>query len=63
MTPTRTMMGIAVFASTLVAAVVAAQADVPVGILIPSSGKGASYGQQQQNAINMFLEKYADLGG
>ena len=63
MTPTRKMMGISVFASTLVAAVVAAQADVPVGILIPSSGKGASYGQQQQNAINMFLEKYADLGG
>jgi branched-chain amino acid transport system substrate-binding protein len=43
--------------------VVAAKADVAIGVLIPSSGKGASYGQQQQNAINMFLEKYADLGG
>jgi branched-chain amino acid transport system substrate-binding protein len=40
-----------------------AQADVAIGVLIPSSGKGASYGQQQQNAINMFLEKYTDIGG
>src|SRR6185295_14603102 len=40
-----------------------AMADVSIGILIPSSGKGASYGQQQQNAINMFMEKYADIGG
>ena len=40
-----------------------ALADVSIGILIPSSGKGASYGQQQQNAINMFMEKYADIGG
>jgi branched-chain amino acid transport system substrate-binding protein len=38
-------------------------ADVSIGVLIPSSGKGASYGQQQQNAINMFMEKYSDLGG
>lgn len=40
-----------------------ARADVPLGVLIPSSGKGASYGQQQQTAIDMFMEKYADLGG
>jgi branched-chain amino acid transport system substrate-binding protein len=40
-----------------------AMADISIGVLIPSSGKGASYGQQQQNAINMFLEKYADVGG
>ena len=26
-------------------------ADVSIGLLIPSSGKAASYGQQQQNAI------------
>jgi len=62
MTTSRKMMGAAAIASTLIA-VVPAQADVAIGILIPSSGKGASYGQQQQNAINMFLEKYADLGG
>ena len=40
-----------------------AEADVAVGVLIPSSGKGAAYGQQQQNAINMFMEKYAGIGG
>jgi branched-chain amino acid transport system substrate-binding protein len=40
-----------------------AKADVAVGVLIPLSGKGASYGQQQQNAINMFMEKYAGIGG
>ncbi|TMJ32511.1 MAG: hypothetical protein E6G96_06030 [Alphaproteobacteria bacterium] len=62
MATTRKMMGAAV-ASAMIAAVVPAQADVAIGVLIPSSGKGASYGQQQQNAINMFLEKYADLGG
>src|SRR5262249_37946255 len=63
MTPSRKTMGAAVVASTLIAAAVPAQADVAIGVLIPSSGKGASYGQQQQNAINMFLEKYADIGG
>jgi branched-chain amino acid transport system substrate-binding protein len=40
----------------------AARADVPVGVLIPSSGKGAAYGQQMQAAIDMFMEKYASLG-
>ena len=40
-----------------------AKADVAVGVLIPLTGKGASYGQQQQNAINMFMEKYAGIGG
>jgi branched-chain amino acid transport system substrate-binding protein len=55
---------VALTASALVlAAVISAKADVAIGVLIPSSGKGASYGQQQQNAINMFLEKYADIGG
>jgi branched-chain amino acid transport system substrate-binding protein len=46
-----------------IAAVIPAKADVAIGVLIPSSGKGASYGQQQQNAINMFMEKHADIGG
>jgi len=44
------------------AAASSARADVLVGVLIPSSGKGAAYGQQQQAAIDMFMEKYADLG-
>ena len=39
-----------------------AHADVTLGVLIPSSGKGAAYGTQQQNAIDMFMEKYSDLG-
>jgi len=47
----------------LLAGNVSALADVSIGILVPSSGKGAAYGQQQQNAITMFIEKYADLGG
>lgn len=46
-----------------IAAVIPAKADIAIGVLIPSSGKGASYGQQQQNAINMFMEKHADIGG
>ena len=40
--------------------VLPANAEVAIGVLIPSSGKGASYGQQQQNAIKMFLDKYPD---
>src|SRR5262245_1006128 len=60
----RKMTCAALAASALaIAAVMPAEADVAIGVLIPSSGKGASYGQQQQNAINMFLEKYADIGG
>ena len=45
------------------ACAVPASADVAIGVLIPSSGKGASYGQQQQNSINMFMEKFSELGG
>lgn len=41
---------------------IASFADVTLGVLIPASGKGAAYGQQQQAAIEMFMEKYADLG-
>src|SRR5579864_2814331 len=44
-------------------AAVPARADVTLGVLSPLSGKGASYGQQQQHAIDLFMEKYADLGG
>jgi len=39
-----------------------AGADVTLGVLVPASGKGASYGIQQQSAIEMFMERYADLG-
>lgn len=41
---------------------VSAQADVTVGVLMPMSGFAASYGHQEQNAIDMFMEKYSDLG-
>lgn len=37
-------------------------ADVTIGVLSPLSGKGAAYGQQQQHAIEMFTERYSDLG-
>jgi branched-chain amino acid transport system substrate-binding protein len=54
----------AVLALAIVASSVgAATADVKIGVLTPLSGKGASYGQQQKNAIAMFLEKYGDIGG
>ena len=59
----RKAMGIAVAASSLIAVAIPAKADIAIGVLIPSSGKGAAYGQQQQNSINMFLDKYADVGG
>jgi branched-chain amino acid transport system substrate-binding protein len=39
-----------------------AAADATLGVLVPASGRAASYGQQQQSAIEMFMERYADLG-
>lgn len=64
MTRSSSMTSVALVAAAMtIAPAIAAKADVAIGILVPSSGKGASYGQQQQNAINMFLEKYADIGG
>lgn len=55
------------YAGALVALVAAglpdcAMADVTLGVLLPVSGRAASYGQQQQSAIEMFMERYADLG-
>lgn len=40
----------------------AAHADVKIGLLLPKTGFGASYGAQEQAAIDMFLEKYPDIG-
>ena len=57
------MTRVAVVAAVMtVACAISARADVTIGVLMPLSGKGASYGQQQQNAIKTFMEKYADLG-
>ena len=39
-----------------------AKADVTLGVLLPATGRAASYGQQQKSAIEMFMERYADLG-
>jgi branched-chain amino acid transport system substrate-binding protein len=40
-----------------------ALADVKIGVLLPLSGKGASYGQHQQTAIEMALERLEKEGG
>jgi branched-chain amino acid transport system substrate-binding protein len=39
-----------------------ASADVSLGVLIPLTGAGSGYGQQMRTAIDMFLDKYSDLG-
>jgi branched-chain amino acid transport system substrate-binding protein len=49
--------------TTLITGVQAAHADVRIGILTPLTGAGSRYGQEQRVAIDMFLEKYGDLGG
>ena len=52
-----------VLIATLVLSVQAAYADVKIGILMPLTGAGSRYGQEQKVAVDMFLEKYSDLGG
>ena len=47
----------------LIGSVQAASADVRIGILVPLTGAGSRYGQEQRVAVDMFLEKYSDLGG
>jgi branched-chain amino acid transport system substrate-binding protein len=39
-----------------------ARADVKIGILMPLSGKGASYGQHQETAMKMALEELEKTG-
>ncbi len=56
---TAAMLGAAISAAILPTA---ALADVTIGVLIPTSGRASGYGQQMQVAINMFSEKYLDLG-
>lgn len=59
----RLLASIASLVGTIVlASAVSARADVTVGVLMPTSGFAASYGHQQQGAIDMFMEKYSDLG-
>jgi branched-chain amino acid transport system substrate-binding protein len=49
--------------TTLMISAHAAYADVTFGILMPLTGAGSRYGQEQRVAVDMFLEKYSDLGG
>jgi branched-chain amino acid transport system substrate-binding protein len=49
--------------TTLILSAHAAYADVSFGILMPLTGAGSRYGQEQRVAVDMFLEKYSDLGG
>jgi branched-chain amino acid transport system substrate-binding protein len=37
-------------------------ADVSIGVLLPLTGKGGAFGAQESVAIQMFMEKYGDLG-
>jgi len=57
------MYRILLLITTLVMSVHAAHADVTFGILMPLTGAGSRYGQEQRIAVDMFLEKYSDLGG
>ena len=57
--PRAALLAAAVF---LGAAAVPAWADVKIGVLMPLSGKGASYGQHQETAMKMALEELEKTG-
>jgi branched-chain amino acid transport system substrate-binding protein len=52
-----------VLAAAALAMPTAALSDVSLGVLIPLTGPGSGFGQQMRTAIDMFSEKYLDLGG
>lgn len=54
------LFGAVVFSTVLLAG--QALADIKIGVLMPLSGKGASYGQHQDVALKMALEKLAKDG-
>ena len=56
------MRGAAVLAALALVGTAPALADVKIGVLMPLSGKGASYGQHQQVAMQMALEELAKTG-
>jgi branched-chain amino acid transport system substrate-binding protein len=59
----RQLASIASLVGTIVlVSAVSARAAVTVGVLMPMSGFAASYGHQEQGAIDMFMEKYSGLG-
>lgn len=49
-------------AALLGATTMSAHADVRIGVLMPLSGKGASYGQHQETAMKMALEELEKTG-
>jgi len=57
--PRAVLLAAAVFLGT---AAVPAWADVKIGVLMPLSGKGASYGQHQETAMKMALEEIEKTG-
>ncbi len=63
-TRARMMTGAALIAAVTLgcASVEPALADVKIGILMPLSGKGASYGQHQETAMKMALEALEKTG-
>jgi branched-chain amino acid transport system substrate-binding protein len=63
-TRARMMTGAALLAAVTLgcASVQPALADVKIGILMPLSGKGASYGQHQETAMKMALEELEKTG-
>ena len=52
----------ALFAGSVVLGTAPASADVKIGVLMPLSGKGASYGQHQEVAMKMALEELEKTG-
>jgi branched-chain amino acid transport system substrate-binding protein len=53
---------LATSALALAALTGAARADVTIGMLLPQTGFAAGFGAEQQGAIDLFMQKYADLG-
>jgi branched-chain amino acid transport system substrate-binding protein len=58
----RAMSALMVSAVALLGLAQPACADVKIGILMPLSGKGASYGQHQETAMKMALEELEKSG-
>src|ERR1700743_2052109 len=58
----RAMSALMVRAGALLGLAQPACADVKIGILMPLSGKGASYGQHQEIAMKMALEELEKAG-
>jgi branched-chain amino acid transport system substrate-binding protein len=56
------LLTMALLAGSVVVGTAPAWADVKIGVLMPLSGKGASYGQHQEVAMKMALEELEKIG-